>query len=495
VKYNWVIGNIEVNYKMAKRKELPNILWICTDQQRYDTIHSLGNSYIHTPNLDRLCREGVAFTKTYCQSPVCTPSRASFLTGLYPSAVHVNQNGNEHFNEKAKLITAILSDVGYDCGLSGKLHLSSAFLGIEQRVRDGYREFHYSHDPYRDAEKGEQYTQWLIGKGISLEDIFEKGETRKFRGYKKNIPVELHQTVWCTDRAIEFIKEKREDPWLFSLNIFDPHPPFDAPDEYKNRYIPSQLPDPIFSENDLITQQNLRGIFHQSAQAVKRPDEKSKEIIASYYGMIELIDEQVGRLIEVLEETGQRENTIIIFTSDHGEMLGDHGLLLKGCRFYEGAVRVPLIISCPGRFGKGVVCSELVELTDIAPTLAEVAGIKLNKSHGKSLIPLLEQNESTERHREFVRCEYYDALNPYAPDRTHLHVPAYATMFFDGRYKLITYHGHEFGELYDLETDPDEFNNLWNNQKYFELKLRLMKRSFDESILIVDHAEPLIGSF
>ena len=125
----------------------PNILWICTDHQRWDTIRALGNAHINTPNLDRLCSEGVAFTKAYSQCPICTPSRSSFLTGLYPSTVHGNVNGNEYFDcaERFPLITKLLADSGYECGLSGKLHIASAWNGQENRVDDGYRVFNYSH--------------------------------------------------------------------------------------------------------------------------------------------------------------------------------------------------------------------------------------------------------------------------------------------------------------------------------------------------------------
>ena len=133
------------------------ILWICTDQQRGDTIHALGNDHIRTPNLDRLCAEGAAFTRAYCQAPICTPSRASFLTGMYPSTVHACMNGNDHWADAAPLITRTLADVGYDCGLSGKLHLAAAQGRIEKRADDGYRYFQWSHDPQDRWPEGHDY--------------------------------------------------------------------------------------------------------------------------------------------------------------------------------------------------------------------------------------------------------------------------------------------------------------------------------------------------
>ena len=168
--------------------------------------------------------------------------------------------------------------------------------------------------------------------------------------------------------------------------------------------------------------------------------------------MIELIDEQVGRMLEALSRTGQRDNTVVIFMSDHGEMLGDHGLTAKGCRFYEGAVRVPLIVSWRGRFRQGLVADGLVELTDLAPTLAELTGAALAWTHGRSLLPILTGAADPERHHEYVRCEYYDALNMYLPQEPDRHMPCWATMYRDERHKLVSYHGLDYGELYDLAT-------------------------------------------
>jgi len=144
----------------------PNILWICTDQQRWDTIHALGNKHIRTPNLDRLCAEGVAFTHAFCQSPICTPSRAAFLTGMYPRYLNACTNGNDTWQNEAPLITKTLADMGYDCGLAGKVHLSAAHNRIEPRPDDGYRVFHWSHHPHDSWPEGHAYNDWLKSRGI-----------------------------------------------------------------------------------------------------------------------------------------------------------------------------------------------------------------------------------------------------------------------------------------------------------------------------------------
>lgn len=478
----------------------PNILWICTDQQRHDTVHALGNAHIRTPNLDRLCAEGTAFTRAYCQNPICTPSRASMLTGLYPSSIHVNANGNDSFPEDVELITGLLAKNGYTCGLSGKLHLSSAWNGREKRVDDGYSVVHYSHDPFGLIDN--EYVDWLLESGVNLDDIFEKQDANpsrfrregdRYRGYKPDMKAAYHQTTWCVDRAVQFIEDRTDSPWVMSVNLYDPHPPFDAPETYSGRYDDAALPDPLFGADDLSTQEKLNRFYFQSKPVV--PGRKEKRNKASYYGMIELIDEQIGNLFDVLERTGQRDRTVILFTSDHGEMLGDHGLTLKGCRFYEGLVHVPLIVSWPGRFRANAVCSELVELTDIAPTIAELANVKLGRCHGRSLVPILEGREQEGNRRDYVRCEYYHALHVHSPEEAEKEEPCHATMYFDGRFKLNVYHGSAFGELYDLARDPDEFVNLWDDEESQAIKLMLLQKSFDASVVIADPGSPIVGKY
>ena len=454
----------------------PNILWICTDQQRYDTIGALNNTQVHTPNIDKLVESGVAFERAFCQSPICTPSRGSFLTGMYPSTIHGCFNGNETWDEAAPLVTALLADAGYDCALAGKLHLAGACGRIEPRPRhDGYRVFDWSHDPEDIWEEGHAYADWIAEQGHNL------GELRK---RPHEFPPELHQTTWCSDRALDFIEADHSGkPWLMSVNIFDPHEPFDPPQPYLDRFDVDSMSGPLFRESDLEAQAKLGAIDFQTP--VRRPDDfNAKWIQAAYYAMIELIDDNVGRMIDALESTGQRENTIVIFMSDHGEMLGDHGLLQKGCRFYEGLARVPLILSWPGQFLQGARRGALVELMDIAPTLLELAGLPIpERMQGRSLTSLLTEADAPDALRDFVRCEYYNAINT-----TH-NAPftgTYATMLRDQRYKLIVYHGHGLGELFDLASDPGEFDNLWDDPALQSTKLRLLQQSFDALALATD---------
>jgi arylsulfatase A-like enzyme len=477
-------------------REYPNILWICTDQQRYDTIHALGNSHIRTPNLDRLIAEGVAFTRAYTQSPICTPSRACFLTGRYPSTLHVNRNGNAYFPENTGLITRELAEnMGYDCGLAGKLHLSAAHGRVEVRPNDGYRVFKWSHHPYPETfwpTEAHDYQQWLQDQGVEWDAAYgaemPAGWTANPPLYLPGIAAQYHQTTWCANEAIAFMTEPREGPWLMSVNPFDPHPPFDPPSEYLARMDVDAMPMPLFRPEELESQLEFQGIDHQTETPQSPYDYDARRMVAAYYAQIELIDAQVGRMLEALETSGQRDNTIVIFHSDHGEMLGDHGLLFKGCRFYEGAVHIPLILSWPGHFQSGQRSDALVELADIVPTLYEALDLPVpGYTQGQSLFPLLTGQGPLDRHRDFVRCEYHDTLDrPYA---------SHANMYFDGRYKLVVYHGHDIGELYDLQSDPDEYNNLWYTPEAADIKYACMKRLFDVVMLATDEGQPRVGRY
>jgi len=459
----------------------PNILWICTDQQRYDTIRALGNEHINTPHIDRLVAEGTAFTHAFCQSPICTPSRASFLTGMYPSSVHGCCNGNDYWAGAAPLVTQLLADgKDYDCGLAGKLHLAGAAGRIEPRGDDGYRVFHWSHDSRDLWPEGHAYADWVRQKGHVLAELRE--DTAR-------LPPALHQTTWCADMAIDFMNEERSDPWLMSVNMFDPHSPFDPPQEYLDRYDPALLPDPLWSDEDPVAHAKLGPL--DGAATIERP--RAKEVLAAYYAMIELVDDNVGRMLAALEESGQRENTLVIFTSDHGELAGDHQLVGKGCRFYECLVRVPLVCSWPGMVREGAVSAALVELIDIAPTLLELAGVEApQRMHGRSLWPLLIGAAS--EHREYVRCEYYRALNPDAPGREHLQ-GNYATMIRDRRHKLVCYHDRTAGELFDLEADPGEFDNLWDDPASADLRFGLLQENFAALARAVDIGPRQVTTF
>ncbi|QEC52399.1 arylsulfatase A-like enzyme [Anseongella ginsenosidimutans] len=460
----------------------PNILWICADQQRWNTINALGNEYVRTPNLDRLVKEGTAFNYAHCTAPICTPSRASFLTGMYSSTLHATKNGAAYWPETAPLVTKMLKDAGYDCGLAGKFHLSSAQVNNPEKrpEDDGYRMFSYSHSPHQGGDQN-QYLVWLKKQGYEFEDL------KKLPGEKQ---AALDQTTWCTNEAIDFIEQDRREPWLMSLNIYAPHGPNDPPAHILERFDVESLPGPVFRESDLEQKSVFNDVMFQSKP--RHPDSINARLRqARYWAEIELIDENIGRLLETLEKTGQLGNTLIIFTSDHGDMLGDHGLVNKGCRFYEGLVRVPLIFWWPGQLKQNQQSDALVSLIDIAPTLLEIAGEEVPEHmQGRSLLPILKGEANPDHFREFVRCEFYSTIGDVKGRKA-----SYATMIRTKEYKLVNYHGHSSGELFDLGKDPDEFENRWDDPDYQKIKMELMKKSFDETVFAIDTGPEKIGRY
>ena len=477
----------------------PNILWICTDQQRFDTIGALDSFGVSTPNIDRLFAEGVAFTRAYCQNPICTPSRASFLTGLYPSANHVNQNGNAYFPQRMSehLVTRRLAeDAGYRCGLVGKLHIATAFSGEEPRTRDGYADWLYSHAPTQEAPEKNRYQQWLREKGVDLDDVFVRNGKGMHSAYRADSDPGLHQTTWCAEQAIELMHDyaQCDQPWLLSVNMFDPHPPFDAPDACCEGIDAEVLKSPKWTPEEQARQQRMvdAGLWMQDQP---HDTSDSRAVRRRYGGMVSLIDRQVGRMLEALERTGQRDDTVVIFMSDHGELAGDRGMIGKGCRFYDELTRVPLIVSWPGRFHANRRVDDLVELVDIKPTLLELADLDVDWTHGRSLLGYLDPEAPQPTPRDTARCEFLDTLNMSMPDHPQEHAPVFGLMIRDERYKLARYPGTDCGELYDMQDDPDEMNNRYADPALTGVRARLERQLFDDFITQNDLGPPRIARY
>ena len=516
----------------------PNVLWICTDQQRFDTLGCYGNQFVETPNIDRLAETGTRFSRAYAQSPVCVPSRASFLTGRYPRTTRCRQNG-QSIPEDEYLITRRFAEEGYNCGLSGKLHLSPAdptadepVRHAERRIDDGYGVFHWSHASRQPFLGNEYQADWLQERGVEYEATpFGDSEY-----VLTSMPAEHHQTTWTVQKALNFIEFDSEryaldgfdsdpdEPWLFSVNIFDPHVPFDPPEAYLERYVDrlDEIPLPEYTEGELLDKPLFQREFPGASGGEEFPFEEMdaedhRLIRAAYWAMVDLIDDQVGRLLDALERTGQRENTLVIFMSDHGEMLGDHGIYLKGPFFYEEAIRVPLVASWPGTVEEGLVSDALVELTDLAPTLLDAAGFERHPGmQGDSLWPILTGQSDPDSHRDDVYCEYYHALERpefyedtdergidsdfhrwlELPDvKPEFHdalrsqenrVLPYATMVRTDRHKLVHFHSLETGELYDLSADPTETHNLYDDPEAQAVKLEMFERLSNRMAQTVD---------
>src|ERR1035437_9649733 len=328
----------------------PNFLWICTDQQRFDTLGCYGNPFVKSPNIDALAKTGLLFENAFCQSPVCSPSRASFLTGRYPRTTRCRQNGHAIPPDEV-LVTRLLADAGYFCGLSGKLHISPCHPSVapirEHRINDGYAIFNWSHHHYpQNAWPSDEYHMWLNAQNIK----YTARPLPECEQVSLSMPTEFHQTTWCANKAIEFMKNAAhyKAPWLFSVNIFDPHHDFDPPEDLFNRYLKilDQILLPNYVEGELANKPIFQTMDHTGnngggMDACKMSPKQHRLVRAAYGAMCDLIDLQVDRMIDALKQTGQLDNTIIIFMSDHGEMLGDHGIYLKGPHFYEPAAPIP----------------------------------------------------------------------------------------------------------------------------------------------------------
>jgi len=489
----------------------PNILWICTDSQRWDTLGCYGNRFGHTPNADRLASTGMLFEQCYAQNPLCTPSRGNFLTGRYPVTNKLRQNGQNILPSEV-LVTRLLRDSAYICGLSGKLHLSACnrrftlgeewwklppdeqvVQGVEPRIDDGYVEFHWSHAPGSQFRSSE-YTRWLLAKGT----VFETRPRTDSAVVRSGMPSELHETTWCAEEAIRFIEAYQGfgHPWLFSVNFFSPHFPFDPPDACLEPYLGrlEEVPLPNYVEGELNDKPAWQRERHQHKHYAYTGENDAGDphehrmCRAAYWAMCDQIDAQLGRLLDALERTGQRENTIVIFTSDHGELLGDHGVYTKGPFLYDPAIHVPLIVSWPGHIPEGVRVPALVELGDLAPTVLDAAGLPRHPGmQTRSLWPLLIGQAPTDHFRDDVYCEYYNS-NPDKPS-------TFLTMVRTERYKLIAAHGHPVSELYDLQEDPGENRNLWNDPAYAALKTDMLVRLCDRMAQTADPLPRRIGIY
>ncbi len=335
------------------------------------------------------------FEQCYVQNPVCAPSRASLVTGQY-SSVHGLWGNGVALPDHAALFSRALADDGYDCGMIGKMHLAACFGGrTEPRLDDGYDFYKWAHDPSHRSPEND-YHHWLKETHPEIwERVKDNGQRQRHQaaGFD-TMPTEAHYSRWASERAIEFLtaERDREQPFYLWVNYFDPHHPFVAPQEYLDRYDPVSLPDPIGFPGELKTKPPIQRQASAESYAGHAPGFEShdaseiKGIIAAYYAMVTLIDDEVKRVLDCLDALGLAGETLVIFTSDHGEMLGDHQLLLKGPMLYEPAVRVPLIMRWPGHLPEGERRTDLVQWIDLNPTFLDAAGLEpLPGNQGMSL--------------------------------------------------------------------------------------------------------------
>lgn len=350
----------------------PNILLLFTDMQRADTLHALGNETIRTPALDRLVHEGVAFTRCFSPSPVCVPARCCLHYGQYPQRTNLFDNG-AMMPDNGRSYPALLGAHGYRTHAVGKCHFTpdrQALRGFQsRRIQE-----EITSDPARD-----EYVAWLRDHGY---DTYEPHGARGEMYYIPQIsslPAEAHPTQWVGDQSLAFLREAASDdrPWCLFTSFIHPHPPFAPPKPWHKLYRAPDMPLPSVPEgsSDLLTWINRyqnrykhrdAGIDRHLVRAIK----------ASYYATISFVDYQVGRILHALEESGQLDRTLILFTSDHGEYLGDYHCFGKR-GMHDASARVPLVVRYPTRFVPGSRSATAASLVDVLPTLLAAAGLSL----------------------------------------------------------------------------------------------------------------------
>lgn len=475
----------------------PNILLICTDQHRYDALSTHSGSPAITPNLEQLARQGTIFDHCFSSNTICAPTRASLLTGLLPRQHGLWANGVTLPNY-SDLVTAELAAAGYRCGLIGKLHLSAAYLGnTEVRGEDGFEVFEWAHDPshgspenaYHDWLRSKHLAEWEAAKSerVTPEDVQYKHGSTAF----DRMPTHAHYTTWVAERARAFLESADDRPFFLLANFFDPHHPFAVPEEYLSLYPPGSVPPPRALDETFTSKPEWQEQASHASYSGNGPsftDFTSEEIDSirrSYYAMVTMVDEAVGTIFDTLDERGRASDTLVIFTSDHGEMLGDHRLLLKGAMMYEAAVRVPLIVRWPHHIPADNTIHGMVGSHDIARTIRASTGLpKREREHGLDLTAV---SRGEEQPRSWAICEYRDSCIP--GDR-----PVHTTMLRTPDHKLVVDHGDPVeprsSELYDLKQDPDELHNLYGLPDHLATQLELMTQLVNVDSMLEDRSAP-----
>lgn len=477
---------------MSNRR--PNIVLLMSDQHRFDAVGCYGNPQLHTPEMDAMAANGVVFETCYVQNPICSPSRASFATGQYVRNHGLWANGVA-LDARAKTLSTSLAESGYDCGMAGKQHLAPCADGDEVRRDDGYRTYRWSHDPIHQSRRN-SYHVWLREHHpeIYQREITsragqpaEAGNVAKGATGIDTVPVEAHYSSWVADEAIDFIHDTAgrdsDQPFYFMANFFDPHHPFGAPKPFRDLYDADTLTGPYGDRAELDSKPEVQREYSAKSYGGHAPgfeeytDAELREARASYYAMVSLIDAQIGRIKDALRSAGQLENTIIIYTSDHGEMLGDHAIMLKGPMLYESGVRVPLIMEWPEGLPSGRRVSEIVQNIDLTSTLLDLAQTQGSLAdQGSSLLGLARGEEDD--WRDWALCEYRDSGHSSVP-------PTHTTMLRHRDHKLVVWHGapatdrRRDGELYDLANDPYELTNLYHHSEHRDLREELKDSLLD----------------
>lgn len=495
---------------MPKR---PNILLITSDQQHFSTL-GVVNPKIRTPALDRLAREGTRFDRAYCPNPTCTPTRASMITGLYPSH-HGAWTLGTKLDESLPTVGQVFHDHGYRTLLVGKAHFQQLIDDPEQRSLESYptlreldfwRKFHgpwYGFDHIElarnhgdEAHVGQHYAIWMEENGLTnWRDYFmpyPSGPTPRERRWGRwDLPEQFHYTTWTGQRTIANIEQAASEdrPFFLWSSFHDPHPPYLAPEPWFSMYDPSDMEPGTLEPGELdLLPPHFRMAQDRSADwscfretkwgnhgfhCHLHDRRRLQENMAIYYGLVSFMDQWIGRILDRLDTLGIADNTLIVFSTDHGHFLGQHGLIAKGAFHYEDAVRVPFLVRWPGRVPPGRVSTALQSLVDVPRSLLSAAGI-----HGRDAERMMQSVDQTE-----VWCGRRDAVRDHVVvEFRHQPTKVHMRTYIDDRYKLTIYRGESFGELFDLHQDPDERRNRWDDPAYAETKSRVLQMALQSEL-------------
>jgi len=480
----------------------PNIVLITSDQQHWNTIGAF-NPEISTPNLDRLVREGTTFTRAYCPNPTCTPSRSSIITGMYPSRHGAWALGTK-LPEEVRTVGDELREHGYRTALFGKAHFqqlvsteenpsieSEPLLHDLDYWRSGFQGPFYGFEHVEMLRNhanehlvGQHYAIWMEEKGFDWKAHYAApaGELSYDTEHRWSLPEEFHYNTWIAERTNAYIEEraKSDEPFFVWASFPDPHPPYLVSEPWDGMYDPgsltlpalvpgehdanpphfgmTQLPNPDYSAY----QETGHGVHGLYTHLI--PEEKQRKNMAVYYGMVSFMDKCIGRILDKLDELGLSDNTIVVFTTDHGHIFGQHGLQFKGAFHYEDLLRLPFLVRYPGHVPAGRISEAMQSLVDLAPTFLGLAGASVPR-----LMTGVDQGAVWEgrsaKARDHIVCEHRN-------EPTSMHVRTYV----EARYKITVYYGRTYGELFDLEEDPGELRNVWDDPAYGAVKAELLLR-------------------
>ena len=477
---------------ITRRAERPNILLLMTDQQRFDSLGCYGCRAVDTPNLDGLARAGALFEHCYSPNPICTPTRASLLTGKH-IAGHGVYKLHDVLSKNEILLPERLGSAGYETSLVGKLHVSGLWEEAERRhPHDGFEHYQWCIDPGLNFDSSfNAYARWVQAKDPS----FYERLTREGKSLR-HFPPELHFSTWAAETTIEHITSRDTSrPFFIMMSLFDPHDPYyDHPLEAAKEVDPGEIPVPQAAPDESSLPEGIRRERDKSQRVLHRMPEYAgnlRKLREGYYASIGFLDAQIGRVLDCLDEQGLTDETLVVFVSDHGDMLFDRGLFSKGGYFYDPSVRVPLLMRWPGRIPAGSRVPDLVQHMDITATILAATGCTRDQldaiyPDSMDLVRLIRYGQKYERTRKWAVCAFRNS--GYGPGGTYFDPPIHATMFREGRYKLNAYqdvHGDGRsleGELFDMENDPRESENLWRDPAHAEIKAAMLQRLLNWSI-------------